>query len=57
MNAEDYEIAMVDIGLGRSWEECRLINKTVEKKSSWDRLVADFEYADKKGYLIVIPSN
>lgn len=55
MTSEEMEIAMVDIGLGRTWDECRINNKNAAKKKSWDELVADFKLANKNGWTIEIP--
>jgi len=56
MNDEEYQIAMVDIGLKRSWEECRIKDKTPEKKRKWDILKKQIEDGWKKGYSLDIPN-
>ena len=49
--SEDYETAMVDIGIGRTWDECRIENKNTAKKKKWDSLVKEIKEAKIKGGL------
>lgn len=57
MNGEEFQIAMVDIGLGRTWDESRIQNKNAEKKKDWDDLVLDFKEAEQNEWSVSIPQD
>jgi hypothetical protein len=55
MNGDQLQKAMVEIGLGKSWEESSINPKNEENKKDWDDLVVDFQEAEKNGWIIEIP--
>ena len=55
MNGEEFQKALVEIGLGLTYEESS-IAKSEENENDWNALLEDFEEANSNNWSVDIPS-